>query len=584
MADKILNSFDVWIGAQGWKSKLRLKSVDNISLEGVDRLRELILDLAVQGKLVPQDRSDEPADILLEKISRDKKQLISDGKIKKEKLEHIKSATEKLFQIPPTWRFARFSDISYLITDGTHHTPKYVSEGIPFLSVKDMSGGFLDFSQTRFVSEEQHKELIKRCNPQKGDLLLTKVGTTGIPILVETDRPFSIFVSVALIKFPKLLIDGRYLSLSIKSPFVKNQSEEGTEGIGNKNLVLRKIESFTIPLPPLAEQHRIVAKVDELMSLCDELEQQETNHLKSHQLLVETLLGTLTQAKDAAEFQTAWATLAQHFDDLFITEDSIDQLKQTILQLAVMGKLVSQDPKDEPASVLLERIKKDKERLIELGEIKKEKPLPAIQAAEIPFNPPIAWEFARLGEITNKIGSGSTPRGGRESYSNEGILFLRSQNIRDHGLELSDVAFITEETHERMSGTKVYPNDILLNITGGSLGRSTIFPDDAEEANVSQHVTIIRPTNPDTRFFLHMCIVSPYGQELIWGRQVGANREGLSKKVLELFEIPIPPLKEQKRIIRKVNELFALCDSLKERITEAQKVANLMADSILEQV
>jgi type I restriction enzyme S subunit len=296
--------------------------------------------------------------------------------------------------------------------------------------------------------------------------------------------------------------------------------------------------------------------------------------------LVETLLGTLTQTKDAAKFQTSWATLAQHFDELFTTEDSIAQLKQAVLQLAVMGKLVPQDPTDEPAGRLLQRIKKEKQKLIEAGKIKKEKMLLQILDSELPFELPHGWQFARLGEITNKIGSGSTPRGGKESYSNEGVLFIRSQNVWNHGLELDDVALITNETHERMAGTKVYPNDILLNITGGSLGRSTIIPEDAEEANVSQHVTIIRPANRDTRFFLHLCIISPYGQQLIWGRQVGANREGLSKKVLELFEIPIPPLNEQQRIVHKVNELFSLCDKLAERLGTAQVIKNQLADSV----
>lgn len=576
MADKILNSFDVWIGAQGWKSKLRLKSVDNISLEGVDRLRELILDLAVQGKLVPQDRSDEPADILLEKISRDKKQLISDGKIKKEKLEHIKSATEKLFQIPPTWRFARFSDISYLITDGTHHTPKYVSEGIPFLSVKDMSGGFLDFSQTRFVSEEQHKELIKRCNPQKGDLLLTKVGTTGIPILVETDRPFSIFVSVALIKFPKLLIDGRYLSLSIKSPFVKNQSEEGTEGIGNKNLVLRKIESFTIPLPPLAEQHRIVAKVDELMTLCDELEQQETNHLKSHQLLVETLLGTLTQSKDAAEFQSAWATLAQHFDDLFITEDSIEQLKQTILQLAVMGKLVPQDPKDEPASVLLERIKKDKERLIEEGEIKDQKPLPVISDDDKPYTIPRHWEFSRLGYATNY--------GLREQVDPDSI------DENEWVLELEDIEKITSNLLQtiyakdripKSSRNRFYKGDVLYGKLRPYLDKVIVANNDGV---CTTEMIPLRGYIGITSEYLRLVMKSPYFVSYASESTHGMNLPRLGTDRARLALIPLAPHNEQHRIVSKVDELFSLCDRLKERITESQKVANQMADSILEQV
>ena len=576
MADKILNSFDVWITAQGWKSKLRLKSIDNISLEGIARLRKLILELAVRGRLVPQEPSDESASALLKKIIAQREQLVKQGKIKTQKSLTDVSDDEKLYEIPLGWAYCRFGALVNSITSGgtpSKSNSEYWNGDIPWASVKDLGKSkYLETTQD-FITQAGLDKGSKLAD--KDDLIIcTRMGLGKIAIAKT---------KVAINQDLKAVKLTSFLSVDFFLIFFATINIEGTgttvEGIRQEELL-----NYVVTLPPLAEQHRIVAKVDELMALCDELEQQETNHLKSHQLLVETLLGTLTQAKDAAEFQTAWATLAQYFDDLFITEDSIDQLKQTILQLAVMGKLVPQDPKDEPASELLKKIAKEKERLVEEGVIKKEKSLPDIQDTEIPFKAPASWAFARLGEISNKIGSGSTPRGGRESYTDKGILFLRSQNIYDHGLELSDVAYISAETHEKMGGTKVYPNDILLNITGGSLGRSTIFPDDVGEANVSQHVTIIRPTNPQTRFFLHLCIMSPYGQGLIWGRQVGANREGLSKKILELFEFPIPPAKEQNRIITKVDELFALCDHLKERIAESQKVVNQMADSILEQV
>jgi len=243
----------------------------------IDTLKQTILQLAVMGKLVPQNPDDEPAANLLERIAAEKAQLIKDKKIKKQKPLPEITDEEKPFELPDGWEWARFGGISYLITDGAHHTPKYIDSGVPFLSVKDMSSGQLSFSDTRFISHEQHLDLTKRCNPQKGDLLLTKVGTTGIPILINTDKEFSIFVSVALIKFPKEEIDGEYLSLLVKSPLVKTQSEEGTQGVGNKNLVLKTISSFLLVFPSLNEQHRIVAKVDELMALCDQLKARLTD-------------------------------------------------------------------------------------------------------------------------------------------------------------------------------------------------------------------------------------------------------------------------------------------------------------------
>ena len=181
-----------------------------------------------------------------------------------------------------------------------------------------------------------------------------------------------------------------------------------------------------------------------------------------------------------------------------------------------------------------------------------------------------------------KLGSGSTPRGGKSAYKQKGIPFLRSQNVWNDGLHLDEIAFISEETHASMSNTHVYPNDILLNITGASLGRSTVFPKELKTANVSQHVTIIRLINLKMAPFLHCVILSPYVQKLVWARQVGMAIEGLSKKVLEQFEIPVPPLAEQYRIVAKVNELMALCDQLKESLQQAQKTQIHLADAVVE--
>lgn len=263
------------------------------------------------------------------------------------------------------------------------------------------------------------------------------------------------------------------------------------------------------------------------------------------------------------------------------TLHGIKKLRELILELAVRGKLVPQDPSDEPAKVLLEKITKEKGLLIKKGEIKKQKPLPEIEDEEIIFQLPRGWAFVRLGDITNRIGSGSTPRGGKSAYVEKGIPFLRSQNVWNDGLNLSEVAYIPHETHQKMSNTVVLPNDVLLNITGASLGRCTIYPDGIGEANVSQHVTIIRPTNESMRFFLHTCLLSPYGQNLIWGRQVGMAREGLSKKVLELFEIPTPPLAEQHRIVAKVDELMALCDQLEQQQTNNNETHQLLVETLL---
>jgi len=259
----------------------------------------------------------------------------------------------------------------------------------------------------------------------------------------------------------------------------------------------------------------------------------------------------------------------------------IKKLRELILDLAVRGLLVPQDPNDEPASVLLEKIAQEKANLIKEGKIKKQKPLPEIGGDEKPFELPKGWEVVRLGGLTSRLGSGSTPRGGKNAYVDNGVIFLRSQNVWNEGLKLDDTAYISEETHDKMGNTQVFPSDVLLNITGASLGRSTIFPEELITANVSQHVTIIRLIDKGMSHFLHLAILSPLVQKLVWGRQVGMAIEGLSKKVLEKFEFPVPPIDEQHRIVAKVDELMALCDQLEQQQSNSLSAHETLVKTLL---
>ena len=263
-------------------------------------------------------------------------------------------------------------------------------------------------------------------------------------------------------------------------------------------------------------------------------------------------------------------------------------LRQKILDLAIHGKLVPQDPSDEPASVLLERIREQKKQMVKEGKLKakdikndtiifvgednlhyekfQDGSMKCIED-EIPFDVPEGWEWCRLLPLTIKIGAGSTPTGGAAVYSTSGIKFIRSQNVYDDGLILTDVAYISEEINQKKSGSIVKPKDILLNITGGSIGRCALVPDDFDIANVNQHVIIIRLVNPELRKYLHDVITSPYIQEQILSRQVGSGRGGLSAETLSTFLIPLPPMNEQVSIIKKLQD----CISYTLTIADAQR-------------
>ena len=246
-----------------------------------DELKKSILQYAIQGKLVKQDSNDEPAEVLINKILNEKRELIKTKQVKKENLSVIyKDSTDNQFyekfedgkivnitneipfDIPNNWCWTRLGNILLKLSDGTHSTPKYVEKGIPFLSVKDMSSGTINLNNTKFISKEEHEILYKRCNPEKGDILLSKVGTTGIPVIIDTDIEFSLFVSLALLKFNNNLIDRHFLKYLLLTPLVQKQCVENTKGVGNKNWVMKDIAHTLIVIPNYELQLEIVKKLD----------------------------------------------------------------------------------------------------------------------------------------------------------------------------------------------------------------------------------------------------------------------------------------------------------------------------------
>lgn len=208
-------------------------------------LKEKILDSAIHGILLRND--DELNSIDVEIIQ------------------------ESPFDIPCNWKWSCFGKMADKITDGTHSTPKYTTSGIPFLSVKDMSNGKLSFNSCKYISKEEHDVLYKRCDPKKGDLLITKVGTTGVPVIVDVDFEFSLFVSVALLRFNDTKFYNKYLKYVVESRFIQNIIDENTKGMANKNWVIKKISETPIPVPPLEEQKRIVEKIESLFELIEQL-------------------------------------------------------------------------------------------------------------------------------------------------------------------------------------------------------------------------------------------------------------------------------------------------------------------------
>ena len=261
--------------------------------------------------------------------------------------------------------------------------------------------------------------------------------------------------------------------------------------------------------------------------------------------------------------------LLAHYERIADAPDAVKRLRQFVLDLAVRGKLVPQSHKDEPASRLLAEVERRKGESTAIGQLKE------------PFEIPNEWMWSTFGRLSSKTGSGSTPRGGKAVYKNEGVPFLRSQNVHNDGLHLDDVAYIDRATHQRMNGTAVLAGDLLLNITGGSIGRCCHIEDPDIEANISQHVAIIRTAVSEMAPFLHKVVLSPYFQSYVVDEQTGAGRGGLPKNRMDKICVPVPPLAEQCRILAKLDELMALCDQLEAARLEREATRDRLAAASL---
>ena len=434
------------------------------------------------------------------------------------------------FDIPESWEWCRLSDILLKLTDGTHSTPKYIENGVPFISVKDVSTGKLNFSNCKYISEKEHIELYERCNPEIGDILLTKVGTTGIPVIVDTERQFSLFVSVALLKFNQELIYNRYLMYMINSPLVQKQAIENTKGVGNKNWVMRDIANTLIVIPPIEEQNRIVSKIEELLPYIEEYDKAETE----------------------------LSALNETFPEM---------LKKSILQEAVQGKLVPQDPNDEPASVLLERIKAEKQRLIKEGKIKKDKQKSSeITSAKIPYEIPESWVWCYISDIAfvTKLAGFEYTKSIFPNLTTDGIPLFKGKNVQNGRLVLEFESYIPESLSDELYRSQINKKCLLTPYVG-TIGNIAIF-DGSFKAHLGSNVGKIELFNSNEDSILEEYVLfylkSQYGYEQLTKHKKATAQESISIENIRNVLIAIPPIEEQKRIVRKIDKIMQIINKL----------------------
>lgn len=572
----ITQHIDTWTSALRTRSTAGRGTSGKIDLYGIKKLRELILELAVRGQLVRQDPNDEPASELLKRIAAEKAELVKQGKIKKQKPLPEISEDEKPFELPQGWEWVRLGHVCRKLTDGSHNPPKDNGSGYPMLSSQNIQNGQIDIDNpSRFVCEDGFNKENSRTLVQEGDVLLTIVGSLGRSAVVINDTKFVLQRSVAVLN-SGLLPD--YLSDYFKSITAQLYFLENGKGTAQKGIYLGQLSQMLIPVPSFIEQERVVFKIKELMSFCDQLEQQSLTSLDAHSQLVETLLATLTDSHNTEELAENWARISQYFDTLFTTEASIDALKQTILQLAVMGKLVPQDLNDEPASELLNRIEQEKAQLVKEGKIKKQKLLPPISEEEKPFELPVGWEWCRIMAIA-QVGTGSTPSRDNPDYWSEPEFNWVTSGETSSPF-IIDTAEKVSMRAVKETNVSIYPPGTLIIAMYGQGKTRGQITELGIAAGTNQACAAIQlfESNEFHRRYIKFFFEKSYDD--LRSHAAGGAQPNLNLAKVSNTLIPIPPLAEQIEIAAKIDELFVFCDSLKSRLQSAQQTQLHLADAL----
>lgn len=480
-----------------------------------EQLKASILQYAVEGKLVKQDPNDEPASELLKKIENEKDQLIEEGKIKRSRKLPAITDEEKPFDIPKNWTYGRLKQIT---TFGNFDSVKGTS--IPdnswVVDMKDVrkdGGGFLAI--VRKKSTDIYKS--------------NKYSFSKNAVLYGKLRPYLRKVEVAKADgftttemFPINVVDintliPQYLRYVMLSPYFVDLVNDSMYGMKMPRVGTTFLAKMVIPLPPLEEQKRIVAKIEKLMPLVDE-------YAESYNRL-------------------------QKIDNEFE-----DKLKQSVLQYAMEGKLVKQDPSDEPASELIKKIENEKAELIKEGKIKKNKKLPAITDDEKPFDIPDSWEWVRLGKMcVSNIGLTYKPA--QKSEMPTAVKILRANNIQSNQLNNNDLVFLNVENIANKYYLK--ENDILMAVRSGSkrlVGKSAVVNSDFEGYSFGAFMSKIRVLDVDSNFINYFFNSNVFRDQLGDANTTTINQ--ITQKMINNFVVPVPPIEEQKRIVGKTKRLL----------------------------
>ncbi len=555
---------------------------------GVAKLRELVLTLAVQGKLVQQDPSDVPATELLKDIQAEKNRLIAAKALKREKDEPEVTEDALPFDLPASWTWAALGAVIDIVRGitfpATHKTKEAAPGRIACLRTSNVQQTIewddLLFVDRSFMGREdqliQHHDIVMSMANSRE--LVGKVAL--VDHIPHPEATFGGFLGVLRPRG----IDPRYALAVLRTPYAREMLIDSSSQTTNiANVSLAKLRPLPFPLPPAAEQARIVTRVEELMRLCDALEAKGQLEAAQHGQLVQTLLGALTASISPEELADNWQRVATHFDLLLDRPEAIDALEQTILQLAVRGLLVPQDPNDEPASELLKKIRAEKERLIAEGKIKRDKPLEPVAIEEVPFVLPTGWSWVRFDELIHPlkpIAYGVLVPG---PDVEAGVPFVRIADLSIDNPAPMPEKTISHDIDSQFQRTRLEGGEILMGVVG-SIGKLGVAPPTWAGANIARAICRIVPADGGLREFVLFLLQTGFMQQSFVGDTRTLAQPTLNVGLIRQALTPVPPPAEQARIVARVGLLRRLCADLRQRLAARQTTQAQLAEALIDEV
>lgn len=552
------------------------------SPNGIQKLRELILQLAVSGRLSTQDPNDEPASILLEKITKEKKRRIALNDFNASKVED-RPFLESVFSLPANWIRCQIADICELKTGATpsRNKKEFFGGNIKWLVSGDINQGTIFDCKGRITEEGMDNSNCKLLSPNSILIALNGQGKTRATVaILKTEATCNQSLVAMLPILPRCLVP-EYVFWNLRGKYRAIRDITGQKQ--RRGLNMKLVGSLSLELPPLAEQNRIVAKVEKLMAVCDELEVQQKKRHETRLHLNNSAIDKLLTSQTPKEFTANWQRICDNFGLLYDHPDTVENLRQAILQLAVQGKLIPQDPKDEPAKYLLEKIKIEKEKRIKQGKLKKQTPLPSIKEDEIQFTIPKSWKWTRLNDVYDvRDGTHDTPK-----YVSNGVPLITSKDFKKGEIDFANAKLISEIDHNLIKKRSlVEKEDVLFSMIGGNIGNMVLVTTSKEFS--IKNVALFKYYDKSLTLPRYLTCFLKYLSEHIQSKAFGGAQPFVSLTYLRNYPFPLPPLNEQKRIIAKVDQLMALCDQLRTQLKEAQEtsakltaaaVANLTASA-----